>query len=138
MRDSRRHLIWHWVGNTLILAYWAWAFAVCAWQLSGKGRGESGYTLQFFAPIVAGCLTVLIGGSIRRAMLLGALIGIVDFNVLNAINYPLQPPAARGNLGLIFLGASPFFGGIGAALAFVGAALAFVGASVGRSWHRRS
>ena len=121
MSNLHRRQIWHRVAIALILTYWALAFAVSAWQLSEEGRGESGYLLQLFAPVVAGGLTVLIGGSKTRAVLLGALIGIVDFNVLNAINYPLQPPALRGTLGEVFLRATPIFGGFGGALGFVGA-----------------
>jgi len=121
MRDWLWGLMRHWVSAGLFLAYWLLAFTVCARQVS-RGSGEdSGFILQILAPIVAGGLTGFSRGRKAVASLWGLLVGILDFNLLVAINaaycHPAGPKPAVG----VLLFSIPTFGGIGAALGLAGA-----------------
>ena len=103
------------------MAYWLVAFVVCARQVS-RGSGEdSGFILQILVPVVAGGLAGFSGGRKAVASLWGFLVGILDFNLLVAINAAYRHPAGQRPAVEVLLFSIPTFGGIGAALGFAGA-----------------
>jgi hypothetical protein len=103
------------------LAYWLLAFVVCARQVS-RGNGEgSGFILQILAPVVAGGLTGFSRGRKAVASLWGFLVGILDFNLLVAINAAYCHPGGQKPAVEVLLFSIPSFGSIGAALGLAGA-----------------
>lgn len=121
MRDRHRISVRHWVSVALFLAYWLVAFIVCARQISKSSGEDSGFILQILVPVVAGALTAFSGGRNAVGSLWGAIFGILDFNLLVAINRRHLPPSvvSQSALGVLLM-SMPVFGSISGALGFVG------------------